>query len=104
MVRYGTIRYGTVRCLPYLEIKLPNLEMAMDVARCEAMVAFSTLGAIWVGPTGCHWPTKCGVVTKNALLKCISIYGNSLLNFWVEIFSDLNSQDETSSIDLSYDI
>ena len=48
---------------PYLEIRLPNLGVAMGAARCgalAALVAIGTLGAIWVGATRCQWPTKCG--------------------------------------------
>ena len=47
--------------LPYLEIRLPNLGVAMGAARCGALatlVAIGTLGAIWVGATRCQWPTK----------------------------------------------
>ena len=37
-------------------------------------------------------------------MECISIYGNSRLHVWVEIFfSDLKSQDETSFKHLSHD-
>ena len=47
--------------LPYLEIRLPNLEMAMGAARCGALatlVAMGTLGAIWVGATRCQLAHK----------------------------------------------
>ena len=60
--------------------------MAMGFSSCTALVARPTLGAIWVGPAGCHWPTKCGTPAKNALFECISIYGNSRLRLWDEIF------------------
>ena len=56
--------------LPYLEMGLPNLEMAMGAARCGALatlVAMGTLGAIWVGATRCQWPTKCDTSIQFAI-------------------------------------
>ena len=70
-VRYGTVRYGTVQHLPNLEIYLPNLEMAMGASSCTALVASSTLGAIWVGCEGPHWPTQCSIVAENAFFQCV---------------------------------
>ena len=52
-------------------------------------------GAIWVGPAGCHWPTKCGTLAKNALAKCTATHGGSQPRLWAEIFSDLENQGET---------
>ena len=56
--------------LPYLEIRLPNLGVAMGAARCGALatlVAMGTLGAIWVGATRCQWPTRCGTSNQFAI-------------------------------------
>ena len=55
---------------PYLEIRLPNLGVAMGAARCGALatlVAIGTLGAIWVGATRCQWPTKFDTSNQFAL-------------------------------------
>ena len=63
--------YGTVQHLRNLEICLPNLEMAMGASSCAARVASSTLGAIWVGCEGPHWPTQCSIVAENAFFQCV---------------------------------
>ena len=43
----------------------------MGASSCTALVASSTLGAIWVGCEGPHWPTQCSIVAENAFFQCV---------------------------------
>ena len=69
LVRYGTVRYGTVRygtvpsIFGNIAAKFGNGHGGLN---CAALVASPTLGAIWVGCGGPHWPTQCNIVARNA--------------------------------------